>query len=163
MNFAINTKLKLLFISMLAVFMLSGCGGGNADEDGFGGSAVSGEGEGGGSEGGGGGSEGGGGGSGGGGYTPPPPPSGNASATIYWTIPTTRVSGAALALSELSKYVVLLGTSPGNYSATKIITNSTQTTHTFTGLAQGTYYLAVRAVDTSGQASGISEVQKYAN
>lgn len=55
---------------------------------------------------------------------------------------------------DLSGYKVYYGTSSGNYGAPIDVGNTTN--HTITGLADGTYYFAVTARDTSGNESGFS-------
>lgn len=79
------------------------------------------------------------------GGTAPPPPSGG-SATVTWNANTE---------SDLSGYRVFYGTSSGNYPNS--ISVGKVTSATITGLTVGTtYYIAVKAVDTSGNLSGFS-------
>ncbi len=144
-----NKIIKSILISMLSVAILAACGGAT-DEDQNAATATSG-----------GGSEGGRSSSSSGGSSSPLP-SGSASASVFWSIPTTRESGNALSLSELAGYIVFIGTQPGSYQTSVIVRNATQNTYTFSGLLQGNYYLAVRAFDTAGQISLASEVLKQA-
>jgi len=60
---------------------------------------------------------------------------------------------------DLSGYKVYFGTASGNYGTSISIGNTTS--HTLTGLSDGSYFFAVTAVDTSGNESGFSnEVTK---
>lgn len=85
------------------------------------------------------------------------------SATLTWTPPTARMSGATLLSSEISSYRAYYGTSSGVYTLTKdVATSSCSSTcsTTISGLS-GTYYFVVTATDTSGNESGYSnEVSK---
>jgi len=60
---------------------------------------------------------------------------------------------------DIAGYRIYLGTSSGTYGTPIDVGN--QTTHTVTGLADGTHFFAVTAYDTSGNESGFSlEVSK---
>jgi fibronectin type 3 domain-containing protein len=56
--------------------------------------------------------------------------------------------------TDLAGYRVYVGTASGTYSAPRTI--GLQTTYTVTGLAAGTYYFAVTAVNTAGLESDFS-------
>ena len=85
------------------------------------------------------------------GGTAPPPPSGGGSAIVSWNANTE---------SDLAGYQVFYGTSSRNYPNS--ISVGKVTSATITGLTVGTtYYIAVKALDTSGNLSGFSaEVTK---
>ena len=86
-----------------------------------------------------------------GGSPPPPPSGGGGSAIVSWNANTE---------ADLSGYRVYYGTSSRNYPNS--ISVGKVTSATITGLTVGTtYYIAVKAVDTSGNLSGYSaEVTK---
>lgn len=74
------------------------------------------------------------------------------SVTLTWDASTTNTDGTAL--TDLAGYKVYYGTSPGNYTAT--INAGNVTTYMVSGLAPGTYYFAVTAVNSGGAESGYS-------
>lgn len=69
---------------------------------------------------------------------------------ISWTIPSTRVLGDFLPLSELQGYTVYYGTAPGNYTNSIQIQDPQQTSAGITLDSGQTYYFVVRAIDTEG-------------
>jgi hypothetical protein len=82
---------------------------------------------------------------------------GAGTASLSWTAPATNDDGSAL--TDLAGYKVYYGTAPGSYS--KSFTVTPGTTYTITGLAPGTYYIAVTAYNTTGMESEYSnEVTK---
>jgi hypothetical protein len=86
-----------------------------------------------------------------GGTPPPPPPPGGGSAIVTWNANTE---------ADLAGYRVFYGTSSRNYPNS--ISVGKVTSATISGLTKGTkYYIALKAVDTSGNLSGYSaEVTK---
>jgi hypothetical protein len=77
---------------------------------------------------------------------------------ISWTIPTTRILGDALSMSELSGYRVYYGSAPGNYPDSILIEDAQQTSADITLESNQTYYFIVRAIDTDGFESPESNV-----
>lgn len=89
-----------------------------------------------------------------GGTTTPPPVTGTA--TVSWAAPTTNADGTPLA--DLAGYRVLYGTQAGTYTQSVAASVSPVTVQ---GLAAGTWFFVVQAIDTSGNASTASaEVSK---
>jgi hypothetical protein len=83
-----------------------------------------------------------------------PAPSGNASATINWTAPTTREDGSAIVTSELGGYKIYYGTSSSNLSGVVNVMSPLQFTYQFNTLVSGTvYYFRVTAYDTNNSES----------
>jgi hypothetical protein len=91
-----------------------------------------------------------------GGTAPPPPPPSGGSATVTWNANTE---------ADLAGYRIYYGTSPrtsSSYNYPNSISVGKVTSATISGLTIGTkYYIALKAVDTSGNLSGYSvEVTK---
>jgi hypothetical protein len=81
------------------------------------------------------------------------------SATVTWAAPQTNADGSAL--SDLAGFRVYYGNSPGRYAQSVYINNPKARGHTLSNLAPGTWYIVVKAVDTSGNESAPSpEVSK---
>lgn len=78
------------------------------------------------------------------------------SITVSWTAPLTRTDGEPLSLGDISRYEIAYGTVKDALTES-VITEGPDTTYTFTGLASGTWYFAVRAFDQAGVASVYSE------
>ncbi len=87
--------------------------------------------------------------------TPSEPETG--SATLSWTAPLTRVDGSSISLSEIQSYEILYGSSPDRLSNT-ITVDGSQTSAEVTGLSPGTWYFAIRVIDTDGLTSENSEI-----
>lgn len=77
-------------------------------------------------------------------------------ANISWSIPTKRVNGTALPISELKGYEVYWTRSSDNARGTIKISSSTQSTTAFDAYTPSTYYFAMSAIDTSGLKSPLS-------
>jgi len=138
--------IMLVFVSL----SLTACGGGSGGSESGPTAAVSGGGDSGGSSGDSGGSSGGSG--GGGGSTPPS--GGTASTTVSWSIPSTRQSGASLAMSEIGGYKVYYGSSSSNLSSTIDVPDAYQTSQLVNNLTSGTtYYFRITAYDSSNAES----------
>jgi hypothetical protein len=75
-------------------------------------------------------------------------------AKLSWTPPTMNTDGTPL--TTLAGYKVLYGNAPGNYTHELSITDPSATSFTVTGLAPGTWYFAMKAVDTAGNESAPS-------
>jgi hypothetical protein len=118
-----------VFVVLVLVIFLSGCqGGGTSDQSSLSGVAI----------------------------TPvDPAPSAPSSSDlvntqISWTIPSTRILGDFLPMSEIKGYRVSFGTAPGNYTNSIIISDAQQTSANLTVQSGATYYFVVRAIDTAG-------------
>jgi predicted phage tail protein len=69
---------------------------------------------------------------------------------ISWTIPTTRVLGDFLSMSEIKGYRISFGTTPNNYTNSIIVSDAQQTIADIQVKSGSTYYFVVRAIDTAG-------------
>lgn len=69
---------------------------------------------------------------------------------VSWNIPTTRILGDFLPMSELQGYRVYYGISPGNYMGNIEIQGAQDTSVNITLDRGQTYYIVVRAIDTDG-------------
>jgi hypothetical protein len=78
------------------------------------------------------------------------------SATLTWTAPTTNTNGTAV--TPLSGYTLYYGTSASSLTQSVVISGSSTTTYTITGLTAGTWYFAVTADATDGTQSAMSNV-----
>ncbi len=86
---------------------------------------------------------------------------GSSSAVLSWTAPTTNTDGSAL--TNLASYKVYhAATSAGVGTATPIVVTAPATTYTVAGLAAGTRYFGVRAVNAAGVESDMSNVASKA-
>ena len=81
---------------------------------------------------------------------------GGGSSTISWTKPTTNSDGSAL--TNLSGYKVMFGNSSSALSQSKSVSGASVTSTTIPALGAGTWYFAVRAVNSSGVESSNSSV-----
>jgi hypothetical protein len=89
--------------------------------------------------------------------TPAPSEPDTGAVTLSWTAPLTRVDGSSISLSEIQSYEILYGSSPDSLS-NRFTVDGGQTSAEVTGLSPGTWYFAIRVIDTSGLASKNSEV-----
>ena len=78
------------------------------------------------------------------------------SATLSWTPPTTNTDGSPL--TNLAGYRVYWGPAAGNYPSSVQLNNPGLTAYVVGNLAPGTYYFAVKAVNTAGTESPFSNV-----
>jgi len=81
---------------------------------------------------------------------------GAGTATVNWTAPTTNTNGSAL--TNLARFRVLYGTSSSNLSQSLTVDDPTRRSTAVSSLSPGTWYFAVRAVNTSGGESDNSNV-----
>ena len=81
--------------------------------------------------------------------TPAAPQTTTQDLTLRWVAPQTRADGSSISLSQISSYRIHYGTAPGSYTRTANVSNGV-TSHTFQGLATGTYYFVVTTVDSTG-------------
>jgi hypothetical protein len=70
------------------------------------------------------------------------------SATVNWTAPTTNDDGTPL--TDLARFRVLYGTSRSNLSQSLTVDDPTRRSATVNSLGTGTWYFAVRAVNSAG-------------
>lgn len=80
------------------------------------------------------------------------------SATLSWTIPTTRADGTALTASELAGYEIYYTNETGSVSSVVPVSNGTAVSTNVTSLASGNYSFSISAIDTSGLKSELSTV-----
>lgn len=78
--------------------------------------------------------------------------------TLGWVAPATRADGSALSLSQIASFRIRFGTSPGTYTSSVNVDDSSATTYIIRDMAPATYYFVVTAIDTDGQESGYSGV-----
>jgi len=84
---------------------------------------------------------------------PPPPPTGAGIVTLGWAAPATKANGSSV--GTLAGYRIYYGTTSGTYAASVMVSGSTMTSGTVSGLASGKWYFSVAAVDTNGYESTI--------
>lgn len=82
--------------------------------------------------------------------------SANGSATLTWTPPTQNTDGSTL--SNLSGYRVVYGRTSSNLDQLVQISNASVSTYTVNGLSSGTWYFAVKAYNSAGGESNVSNV-----
>jgi hypothetical protein len=78
------------------------------------------------------------------------------SATLSWTPPTTNTDGSPL--TNLAAYRVHWGTTSGTYTSSVRIDNPGLASYVVEGLAPGTYYFVVTALNSAGAESQFSNV-----
>jgi hypothetical protein len=88
--------------------------------------------------------------------TAPAPASYNAQ--LSWAIPTVRVDGTPLLLSDLSGYEVYYTNDTGSISVVVPVAGGSATGTTVPSLASGNYYFSISAIDSSGLKSEMSAV-----
>jgi hypothetical protein len=81
---------------------------------------------------------------------------GNGSATVRWTKPTRNSDGTTL--TDLASYKVLYGTSATALTQSKAVADVNATSTTISALQKGTWYFAVRAVNSKQVESDNSNV-----
>ena len=89
--------------------------------------------------------------------TPAPSEPDTTTVTLSWTAPLARVDGSSISLSEIQSYEILYGSSPDSLSNTVTVDGS-QTSAQVTGLSPGTWYFAIRVIDTDGLTSKNSDI-----
>jgi hypothetical protein len=81
---------------------------------------------------------------------------GNGTATVNWTKPTKNTDGSTL--TDLSGFKVVYGNSASSLSQSKSVTGASATSTSIGSLGAGTWYFAVRAVNSQGAESANSSV-----
>ncbi|MCP1677133.1 hypothetical protein J2T57_004307 [Natronocella acetinitrilica] len=77
--------------------------------------------------------------------------------TLSWTAPATRENGDAIALSQIDRYALYIGTSSGSYGDPIEIADTGSNSYALDFLDAGTYYVAMKVADTDGLWSRHSE------
>jgi hypothetical protein len=78
------------------------------------------------------------------------------SATVNWTPPTQNTNGSSL--TNLAGYTITYGTSASALNTSVKLTNTGLTSYMIENLTAGTYYFAVKAYNSAGQTSAVSNV-----
>jgi hypothetical protein len=81
---------------------------------------------------------------------------GNGSATVAWTVPTANSDGSTL--TNLASYKILFGNSSTSLTKTQTVSDPKATSATVPALAAGTWYFAVRSVNSNGVESVNSNI-----
>jgi hypothetical protein len=87
---------------------------------------------------------------------PPAATASGGTATVSWVPPTDNTNGSAL--TNLAGYTIHYGTSPANLSSLIEVAGATVTNYTVQNLATATWYFAITASNSSGEASALSGV-----
>lgn len=74
--------------------------------------------------------------------------------TVSWAAPTTSADG--LKIGDLAGFRVYYGTSSGSYTSTMNVPGATTLSTTISGLPTSTYYVVVKAYDSSNNESSAS-------
>lgn len=77
-------------------------------------------------------------------------------ATVSWVPPADNTNGSAL--TNLAGYTIHYGTSPANLTSLIEVAGATVTSYTVQNLAAATWYFAITAYNSSGEASALSGV-----
>lgn len=74
------------------------------------------------------------------------------SAKMSWNAPSTRVNGESLAMGEIEKYIVRYGTEQSieERSYEEVVEDGQAMTYEVAGLAEDTWYFAIKTIDTNG-------------
>ncbi|TYC59212.1 hypothetical protein FMN52_06810 [Marinobacter sp. BW6] len=80
------------------------------------------------------------------------------SALLSWTAPLTRENGESLAMGEIAGFEVVYGSSAENLDQSLAIGDASVDELLVDELTEGTWYFAIRTLDTDGNRSRLSEV-----
>lgn len=80
------------------------------------------------------------------------------SATLSWTIPTTRTDGSSLSLSEIDGFRIYMGSTEDSLAMTIDLNEGTATSYTVMDLTVGNYVFSVTTYDIDGNESGLSNL-----
>jgi hypothetical protein len=71
---------------------------------------------------------------------------------MSWNAPSTRVNGDSLAMGEIEKYIVRYGTEQSieERSNEAVVEDGQAMEYEVAGLAEGTWYFAMKTIDTNG-------------
>ena len=86
---------------------------------------------------------------------------GGKSVTVSWTAPSTRANGRALGLSEIERYALYLRKSGDSYGSPVNVRDNGRNRHVLNSLSSGTYYVAMRTIDTRGRSSRLSDEVRF--
>lgn len=79
-------------------------------------------------------------------------------ALLSWTAPMTRENGESLSMGEIAGFEVVYGTSPDNLDQSLAIGDASVDELLVDELTAGTWYFAMRTLDTDGNRSRLSEI-----
>lgn len=79
-------------------------------------------------------------------------------ALLSWTAPLTRENGESLSMGEIAGFEVVYGTNPDSLDQSLAIGDASVDELLVDELAAGTWYFAIRTLDTDGNRSRLSEV-----
>jgi hypothetical protein len=77
-------------------------------------------------------------------------------AQLAWQIPTENTNGTAL--TDLSGYTIVYGTSAGALDHSVQVADVETTSYVVTGLSQGTWYFAILSNTSAGASSALSDI-----
>jgi len=79
-------------------------------------------------------------------------------ATLSWTVPTTRVNGAALMPAELSGYEIYMTAERSGISSVIRVAGGLTVQHVVRDLLPDSYHFAISSIDSNGRPSALSPV-----
>lgn len=79
-------------------------------------------------------------------------------ALLSWTAPLTRENGQSLSMGEIAGFEVVYGTSPDKLDQSLAIGDASVDELLVDELTEGTWYFAMRTLDTDGNRSSLSEI-----
>lgn len=86
-------------------------------------------------------------------------PTGNSKATISWSIPSARESGAGLSMGEIAGYKIFYGSTQGSLYSVIDVANASTTSYELTNLVSSTkYYFQITAYDINSIESEKSNI-----
>ncbi|MCH8499090.1 MAG: hypothetical protein LAT63_11475 [Marinobacter sp.] len=79
---------------------------------------------------------------------------------ISWVAPLTRTDGSSISLSEISHFLILYGMDESAMDRTETVPPD-QSSFTFEGLGEGTWFFRVRVIDDAGRSSSLSDIVSF--